>query len=236
MNTLLSSADVVGGSLWMLSLAMTGAAFFFFAEKRKAAIAWQTAITLVGVVMVISAIHYYYLKEMWIATGHAPIIFRYVDWALSRPIQVVTFYIMLSAVTPLSPALFWRLLAGALITVIGEFLGAAGFMSATLGFLIGMVGWLYILGELYLGEASTASANSGNERADMAYRSMRLIVTIGWAIYPLGYFMQYIGGGVDVNTLNIIYNLMDFLNKLIFGLIVYKAAVDTAGLAEPRRS
>ena len=234
MNTVLSSADVVGGSLWMLSLAMTGAAFFFFAEKRKAPVAWQTSITLVGVVMVISAIHYYYLKEMWIATGKAPIIFRYVDWALSRPIQVVIFYIMLGAVATLPPALFWRLLVGALVTVVGEFLGAAGFMSPTLGFLIGMVGWLYILGELYLGEASTASAECGNERADMAFRSLRLIVTIGWAIYPLGYFMQYIGGGVDVNTLNIIYNLMDFLNKLIFGLIVYKAAVDAAGLVGAR--
>lgn len=231
MNPALNSADVVGGSLWLLSLAMTGATFFFFAERRKAPHAWQTAITLVGVVMVISAIQYYYLKEMWVATGKAPIIFRYVDWALSRPIQVVTFYIMLSAVADLSAALFWRLLVGALVSVVGEFLGAAGFMSATLGFLIGMVGWLYILGELYLGEASTASANSGDERADLAFRSLRLIVTIGWAIYPLGYFMQYIGGGVDVNTLNIIYNLIDFLNKLVFGLVVYKAAIDSGGLA-----
>ncbi len=236
MNTSISSADVVGGSLWMLSLAMTGAVFFFFAERRKADLRWQTAITMVGVVSVISAIHYYYLKEMWVANGKAPIIFRYVGWTLTRPMQVVTFYIMLTAVTTLSPALFWRLLVGALVSVIGEFLGAAGFMSATLGFLVGMVGWFYVLGELYLGEASTASAESGNERADLAFRSMRLIVTIGWAIYPLGFFMLYIGGGVDLNILNIVYNLIDILNELVFGLIVYKAAIDNTGLAESRQS
>ncbi len=235
MNTALSADDVVGGSFWLLSLAMTAATFFFFSEKRKAARPWQTSITLVGVVMLISALQYYYLKEMWITTGKAPIIFRYLDWALSRPVQVVTLYVMLSAVTKLSDALFWRLLVGALVTVVGEFLGAAGFMSATLGFLIGMVGWLYILGELYLGEASVASATCGDERADLAFRSLRLIMTVGWAIYPLGYFMQYLGGGVDADTLNIIYNLIDFLNKLVFGLIVYKAAVDSAAVFEASR-
>jgi hypothetical protein len=233
MNKLPSPVDIVGGSFWLLSVAMIGAAFFFFSERRKVAIRWQTSITLVGVVMVISAIQYYYLKEMWVATGQAPIILRYIDWALSRPVQVVCFFVMLSAVTDLMPALFWRLLVGSLVTVIGEFLGAAGYMSATLGFLVGMVGWLYVLGELYFGEASIASTNSGNERADMGFRSLRLIVTIGWAIYPLGYFMQHLGGGVDVDTLNVIYNLADFLNKLVFGFVIYQVAIDSSSASEP---
>ena len=227
--------DVVGGSFWLLSIAMVGATYFFLAERRNVAPLWQRSVTLVGAVMIISAIQYYYLKELWITTGQAPIVLRYIDWALTRPIQVVCFFVMLSAVTELMPALFWRLLIGALVTVIGEFLGASGYMSATLGFLVGMVGWLYVLGELYFGEASAASAASGNEHVDRAFRSLRLIVTIGWAIYPLGYFMQNLGGGVDVDTLNVIYNLADFLNKLIFGFIVYQVAVDGSKTAEAMR-
>jgi bacteriorhodopsin len=230
MNKLLSPNDIVGGSFWLLSIAMIAAAFFFFVERSRVDGRWQTSMTLMGVVMVVAAVQYYYLKEMWVATGEAPLILRYIDWALSRPIQIVSIFVFLIAVTKLSTALFWRLLVGALVTVVAEFLGSGGYLSPTLGFLIGMVGWLYVLGELYLGEASTANSTSGNERSQTAFFSLRLIITVGWAIYPLGYFMQYLGGGVDVNTLNVIYNFADILNKLIFGLVIYVAAYDRAKL------
>ena len=225
-----SPTDIVGGSFWLLSIAMIAAVFFFFAEKNKVDGKWETAITLVGVVMVVAAVQYYYLKELWVTTGQAPLVLRYIDWAISRPLQIIAIYVLLSALTRLSPALFWRLLVGTLLTVVAEFLGSAGHMSSTLAFLIGMVGWLYVLGELYLGEISSAAA--GNERMQIAFTSLRLIVTIGWAIYPLGYFMQHLGGGVDVNTLNVIYNFADVLNKLIFGVVIYKAAID---LAKPKQ-
>ena len=101
--------------------------------------------------------------------------------------------------------------------------------------MVGMVGWLYVLGELYFGEASAASAASGNEHVDRAFRSLRLIVTIGWAIYPLGYFMQNLGGGVDVATLNVIYNLADFLNKLVFGFVLYQAAIESSTIVRASR-
>jgi bacteriorhodopsin len=175
--------------------------------------------------MLISAVFYHYAKSMWVNTGTAPIILRYVDWVLTHSIQLVLFYLILSATTKVSSALFWRLLIGSLVMVVGEFLGAAGYMSKALGFIIGIVGWLYILGELYMGEAGKANAASDDQAVHFAFNGLRLIVTIGWAIYPLGYFIEHLGGGVDVNSLNIIYNLSDFLNKIIFGFVVYLAAV-----------
>lgn len=226
MNETILPTDVVGGSFWLLSIAMIGAAIFFLLERNKVSGRWHTTMTLLGVVMLISAIHYHYTKEMWMDTGAAPIILRYVDWVLTHPMQIVLFYVVLIAVTKVSTALFWRLLIGSLVMVIGEFLGAAGYMSATLGFLIGLVGWLYILGELYMGEAGRVNAESGNESTHLAFNGLRLIVTIGWAIYPLGYFIEHLGGGVDTNSLNIIYNLADFLNKIIFGFVVYRAAMN----------
>jgi bacteriorhodopsin len=59
---------------------------------------------------------------------------------------------------------------------------------------------------------------------------MRMIVTIGWAIYPLGYVFGYLAGGIDSNTLNIIYNLADFVNKLAFGLVIWAAAMQNTSL------
>lgn len=226
MTEKLLPSDVVGGSFWLLSLAMVGATIFFLLERNRAAARWHTSMTLLGVVMLISAIHYYYMKDMWMTTATAPIILRYVDWVLTHPLQIVLFYTVLSAITKTSTALFWRLLIGSLVMVIGEFLGAAGYMSTTLGFLIGLVGWLYILGELYMGEAGRVNASSGNEATHLAFNGLRLIVTIGWAIYPLGYFIEHLGGGVDSNSLNIIYNLADFLNKIIFGFVIYRAVMN----------
>ena len=226
MNKMLSPTDVVGGTFWLLSLAMIGAAIFFLLERNKAAGRWHTTMTLLGIVMLVSAVHYYYTNNMWISTGTAPIIVRYIDWVLTHPMQIVLFYVVLTAVTSASTALFWRLLIGALVMVIGEFLGAAGYMSATLGFLIGLVGWLYILGELYMGEAGRVNAKSGNDATHLAFNGLRLIVTVGWAIYPLGYFIEHLGGGVDTNSLNIIYNLADFLNKIIFGFVIYRAVMN----------
>ncbi len=225
MNKLLSPNDIVGGSFWLLSMMMIGATLFFFAERTRVEARWQTLMTLMGVVMAVAAVQYYYLKEMWMGAAKAPLVLRYLDWAVTWPIQIVSFFVLLWAVTAVSTALFWRLLVGSLVPVVAQFLGSAGYLSPTLGFLIGMIGWLYILGELYLGEASSANIKSPDERARTAFFSLRLIVTVGWAIYPLGYFVEHLGGGVDVNTMNIIYNFADILNKLIFGLVIYAAVV-----------
>jgi bacteriorhodopsin len=226
MEQTLLPTDVVGGSFWLLTMAMIGATIFFLLERTKVASRWHTTMTLLGVVMLISAVHYFFTKDMWVSTGSAPIILRYMDWVLTHPMQVVLFYFVLTAVTRVSVALFWRLLIGSLVMVIGEFLGAAGYMSATLGFLIGLLGWLYILGELYMGEAGRLNAQSGNDATHLAFNGLRLIVTIGWAIYPLGYFIEHLGGGIDTNSLNIIYNLADFLNKIVFGFVIYRAAMN----------
>ena len=53
---------------------------------------------------------------------------------------------------------------------------------------------------------------------------MKWIVTIGWAIYPLGYFFGYLAGGADDASLNVIYNLADFVNKIGYGLVIWAAA------------
>ena len=60
---------------------------------------------------------------------------------------------------------------------------------------------------------------------------MRLIVLVGWAIYPLGYVFGLMMGSVDAYTLNWIYNLADFVNKILFGLIIWNAAVKDSASA-----
>jgi bacteriorhodopsin len=226
MNQLLLPYDIVGGSFWLISVGMIGATLFFFFERSKVSVRWHTPMTMIAVVCLMSSIHYFFIKNLWVVSGQAPTLLRYIDWFLNFPMQVLIFYAMLMSVTKVKQGMFWRLLVGTLVFVIAEFLGAAGYMSKTLGFIVGVVGWLYILGELYVGEAGRANAKCGNEKIQMAFFANRLILTIGWAIYPIGYFIEHLGGGIDINSVNVVYNLSDFLNKIVFGMIVYKAATE----------
>ena len=87
-----------------------------------------------------------------------------------------------------------------------------------------MIAWLYIIYEIFFGETAKANAGSGNAASQQAFTTIKWIVTVGWAIYPLGYAIGYFGGGVDANSLNIIYNLADLINKTAFGLAIWAAA------------
>ena len=86
-----------------------------------------------------------------------------------------------------------------------------------------MAGWIYIIYEIFKGEASQLNENSGNPASQQAFRTIRAIVTFGWAIYPIGYVIGYTGGG-SAEGLNIIYNLADFVNKIAFGVVIWAAA------------
>ena len=66
-------------------------------------------------------------------------------------------------------------------------------------------------------------ASKGTASSQKAFNALRLIVTIGWAIYPIGYVLGYTGGG-SAEGLNIIYNLADFVNKIAFGVVIWAAA------------
>ena len=167
------------------------------------------------------------MRAVWIETGDTPTVYRYMDWLITVPLQLVEFYLILSAVRKVNSNIFWRILIGSLVMLIGGFLGVTGKIPATLGFVIGIGGWIYILYEIYSGEAGKAVAKSGNKALVTAFGSLRMIVTIGWAIYPLGYIFGYLIGtdAIDANSLNIIYNLADFVNKIAFGLIIWSCAV-----------
>ena len=98
-------------------------------------------------------------------------------------------------------------------------------MNVTLGFVIGMVGWAYILYEISCWRSWQGCSRESPPAVASAYSTMRWIVTIGWAIYPLGYFFGYMPAVPNTASLNIIYNLADVLNKIAFGVIIWNVAV-----------
>ena len=223
----LNPADYVGVSFWIISAAIVAATFFFWVERDRAVGKWKTSLTVAAMVTGIAAIHYFYMRDVWVSTGESPIVFRYVDWLLTVPLQIVEFYLILAAIAVVAASLFWRLLIASVVMLVAGYLGEVGAMNVWLAFIIGMAGWIYIIYEIFAGEASKISASDGTPASQRAFTALRIIVTVGGAIYPLGYVLGYAGAG-SADALNIIYNLADFVNKIAFGVVIWVAATSDA--------
>ena len=220
----LDPKDFVGISFWIISIAMVAATVFFLMESLRVKGKWRTSLVVGALVTLVAAVHYFYMRDVWVSTGASPTVFRYVDWIITVPLQMIEFYLILAACTAIAGGVFWRLFVGSLVMLIGGYLGEAGFINATLGFVIGMAGWIFILYEIFAGEASKVNAAEAPDSVKTAYNTMKWIVTIGWAIYPIGYFMGYMAGGADADSLNVVYNLADVVNKIAFCLAIWAAA------------
>jgi bacteriorhodopsin len=205
---------------------MLAATVFFFIERDRVKGKWKTSLSVAGLVTGVAFWHYMYMRNIWVDTGESPTVFRYIDWLITVPLQIVEFYLILAAVTAVSARVFWRLLIASLVMLVGGYLGETGQLEVMPAFIIGMAGWIYIIWEIFKGEASQINEASGNAASQQAFKTIRAIVTFGWAIYPIGYYLSYLSGGDnDANTLNIVYNIADLVNKAAFGLAIWVAAV-----------
>ena len=227
-STILQPNDFVGITFWLISMALVASTAFFFLERDRVSPKWKTSLTVSGLVTLVAAVHYFYMREVWVTTGSTPTVYRYIDWLITVPLLMTEFYLILSAIAKVAGGVFWRLMIGTLVMLVGGYLGEAGYVAVLPAFIIGMVGWAFILYEIFAGEASKISATNAPRSVQSAFSTMRWIVTIGWAIYPLGYYFGYLTGhspADSAGTLNVIYNLADVLNKIAFGLIIWSVAV-----------
>jgi len=233
---MLQPTDLVGVTFWLISIAMVAATVFFFLERDRVVGKWKTSVTVAGLVTLIAAVHYFYMREVWVVLGESPTVYRYIDWLLTVPLQIIEFFLILAAITVVPTSLFWKLLVASVVMLVGGYMGEAGFMDITLGFIIGMIGWLYIIYEIFIGVASKINASSANAASQSAFKTIRLIVTVGWAIYPIGYVMGYMTQSASIDSLNIVYNLADLVNKIAFGVAIWLAATRDSARIEAEKA
>ena len=226
MEYALAQDDFVGISFWLATAIMLASTVFFLVERDRVAGKWKTSLTVAALVTGVAFWHYLYMRGVWVTSlteepvgvGSSPTVYRYIDWLITVPLQIVEFYLILAAVTNVSASLFWKLLIASIVMLVGGYVGEAGYMPQMPAFIIGMVGWAVIIYLIFFGEAAQVNAASGNAAGQMAFNAIRMIVLVGWAIYPIGYWL-------DAEGLNIVYNLADLVNKTAFGLVIWAAAV-----------
>jgi hypothetical protein len=226
--------DPVAISFWIISIAMVAATVFFLMESNSVKHHWKTSMNVGALVTLVAAVHYFYMREFWVQIHASPIVYRYIDWSITVPLQMVEFYLILSAVQPsIGVGMFWRLLLGTVAMLAFGYVGEAGMLNAWMCFGLGLAGWAFILFEVFAGEAGKVAGGEVSEFVKRSYNTMRFIVSVGWSIYPLGYFFGYLLGSVDDSALNLVYNLADFVNKIAFCLAIWQSATLDSKGGEP---
>merc|ERR1719440_1515002 len=127
-----------------------------------------------ALVTLVAAVHYFYMREFWVIIGSSPILYRYIDWTITVPLQMIEFYLILSAVKPdLGAGMFWRLFLGTCVMLASGYCGEAGFVNAKLGFVAGLAGWGIILFEIFAGEAGII-AGGVSAHVSASFNTMRI--------------------------------------------------------------
>jgi bacteriorhodopsin len=223
----LCPSDAVAITFWIISISMVASTVFFLMESMNVGYHWKTSLNVGSLVTLVAAVHYFYMREYWVLLQASPILYRYIDWSITVPLQMVEFYLILSAVQhDISSMMFYRLLIGTVLMLTFGYLGETSMLPAWGGFGLGLCGWFYILYEIFAGEAGNVSASGQNvnKHVQQSFKTMRFIVSVGWCIYPLGYLFGYLLGSVSQEALNLIYNLADFVNKIAFCLAIWASA------------
>ncbi len=62
--------DFVGISFWLISMALVASTVFFFIERDRVAAKWKTSLTVSGLVTLVAAVHYFYMRDVCLHRGN----------------------------------------------------------------------------------------------------------------------------------------------------------------------
>src|SRR5210317_381971 len=102
-------ADPVSFTFFTGYMAMFASAVFFFFERGRVADEWKSSLLVSGLITGIAAVHYYYMRDYYQATGDNPTALRYIDWTLTVPLMCVEFYLLTKAAGA-KIGLLWKLI------------------------------------------------------------------------------------------------------------------------------
>ena len=222
-TTLFTSADVVASSLTGLALMSFAAAIICFLGLSWSNERWRVPEALVGTACLVTAVYYAGASGYWYSGGAASAGVRFSAWYSVHPLQVVAVYFYARTQGPLPVGVFWRLASAALLMVFGRWLGDAGFFDESLGAILSIGFWLYILGEFYFGAIPDRIRESARP-VKLGFFWIRLMITLGWAIYPILHFVDTVIGVGQAPAIIVLYSTFDIVNLVIPSLIVVAVA------------
>lgn len=222
-GVLYGSADVVSTSYGAATIATLATAALAFLGLSWTSGRWRIPLALSGVALLASGMHYLDAGQIWMTQQKMTAALRYAGWFTVQPLQVAAAYFFARCLAPVRIGVFWRITVGAILMVLSRYLGDAGFFNPTLGVLLSMAFWLYILGEMYFGGMADA-VRKGTRPVRLGWFWIRLIMTVGWALYPILHFVDVVIGVGQVPAVLVLYNVADLFNLITVSMIVLAVA------------
>merc|ERR1719375_1102610 len=88
------------------------------------------------------------MREYWVQVHASPIVYRYIDWSITVPLQMIEFNLILKAAGKnTTPAGFFKLLLGTIVMLAFGYMGEEGVLPAWPAFAVGMA--IYPAGYLF---------------------------------------------------------------------------------------
>lgn len=206
--------DSVGISFHMVILSLLATTIFLLLEQKNIKKKWHTSNNVSILVLIIAAYHYFNMQNKWIDNKNNPVVYRYMDWFITVPLLIIEFYIILNVETNIPISIFYKLLIASVLMLLFGFLGELNIIDRVSGFVLGSIFWVYIVYQILYGELQQYKKKINNKTVNFIYNNLKWIIIVGWAIYPLGYILN--------NTdMNLVYNIGDFVNKILYALIIW---------------
>ena len=205
---------------------------FFLLQRSQVSPAYKTALTLSGLVCLITTYHYlrifesfnsaYVLKDgLVMQTGmQFNNAYRYVDWLLTVPLLLLEFVLVLR----LPHAETYK--KGLGLTLAAAFMVILGYPGETLtvGFakviwwVLAMIPFSYILYEMIKGVG--ASIKTQPLVVQPLFKKTRLLIILSWSFYPLVYILPLFGLSAFV-SIQVGFTVVDIVAKSVFGILIY---------------
>ena len=205
---------------------------FFLLQRSQVSPAYKTALTLSGLVCLITTYHYlrifesfnsaYVLKDgLVMQTGmQFNNAYRYVDWLLTVPLLLLEFVLVLR----LPHAETYK--KGLALTLAAAFMVILGYPGETLtvGFakviwwVLAMIPFSYILYEMTKGVG--ASIKTQPLVVQPLFKKTRLLIILSWSFYPLVYILPLFGLSAFV-SIQVGFTVVDIVAKSVFGILIY---------------
>ena len=205
---------------------------FFLLQRSQVSPAYKTALTLSGLVCLITTYHYlrifesfnsaYVLKDgLVIQTGmQFNNAYRYVDWLLTVPLLLLEFVLVLRLPhTETYKKGLGLTLAAALMVLLGypgETL-AIGF-AKVIWWILSMIPFSYILYEMIKGVG--VSIKTQPLVVQSLFKKTRLLIILSWSFYPLVYILPLFGLSAFV-SIQVGFTFVDIAAKSVFGILIY---------------
>ncbi len=240
----MATNDYVGFTFFIGSMAMMAASAFFFLSLSQFDTKWRTSVLVSGLITFIAAVHYFYMRDYYSSFNESPTFFRYVDWTLTVPLMCVEFYLILK-VAGAKIGLMWQMIFWSVVMLVTGYFGEViALGNPTMQWVWGLVSgiaYFVIVYIIWFGEAKKLAVAAGGAVLK-AHNILCWFVLVGWAIYPLGYILGTEGGlfGLQLvadakaaqESMDIVYNIGDAINKIGFGLVIFSLAVASSKKAE----